>query len=337
MRALKDAALAAAAAALLALPMLGFRLADSENGLQLETRWSWVAIAIAAVFAGRLLLNLAVPLLQRRTNPAKLVKPSRRRPLIIGLVLAAAALLLPLTPFGDRNILDKATLVLIYVMLGWGLNIVVGLAGLLVLGYVAFYAVGAYSYALLSQAFGLSFWACLPIAGAMAALFGLLVGFPVLRLRGDYLAIVTLGFGEIVRVILLNWASLTGGPNGISGIARPTFFGLPMLANSPGHTTFAQFFGIPFSPAQRITFLYYVILALALLTNLISLRIRRLPVGRAWEALREDEIACRSLGINPTTTKLSAFALGTMFAGFAGCFFATRQGFISPESFTFLE
>jgi len=340
--ALKDAGLAAAVAALLALPMLGFRLADTATGLELETRLSWVPIAAAAVFAGRLLLNLAGPLLARWADKSLAGKPklatgSKRRPLIIGLVLAGAAILLPLSPFGDRNILDKATLVLIYVMLGWGLNIVVGLAGLLVLGYVAFYAVGAYSYALLSQAFGLTFWQCLPIAGVMAALFGLLVGFPVLRLRGDYLAIVTLGFGEIVRVILLNWASITGGPNGISGIPRPTFFGLPMAANSPGHTTFAQFFGIPFSPVQRITFLYYVILALALLTNLISLRIRRLPVGRAWEALREDEIACRSLGINPTTTKLSAFALGTLFAGFAGCFFATRQGFISPESFTFLE
>jgi branched-chain amino acid transport system permease protein len=211
------------------------------------------------------------------------------------------------------------------------------LAGLLVLGYAAFYAVGAYAFAILAQDFGLSFWQCLPISGAAAALFGLLVGFPVLRLRGDYLAIVTLGFGEIIRVILLNWASLTGGPNGISGIPRPSFFGLPMAANSPGHTTFHDFFGIPFSPVQRIVLLYYVILLLALVTNMVSLRVRRLPVGRAWEALREDEIACRSLGINPTSSKLSAFALGTAFAGFAGCFFATRQGFISPESFTFLE
>jgi branched-chain amino acid transport system permease protein len=336
-RALKDAALAAAVAAVLALPMLGFRLADTEHGLELVSRLSWVPIAAAVVFAGRLALNLLAPLMEKLPRRAPSAAPAGKRSLAIGLALAAFAILLPLTPFGDRNLLDKATLVLIYVMLGWGLNIVVGLAGLLVLGYVAFYAVGAYSYALLSQAFGLSFWVCLPISGAIAALFGLLVGFPVLRLRGDYLAIVTLGFGEILRVILLNWASLTGGPNGITGIARPTFFGLPMLASAPGRTTFHEFFDMPFSPAQRVTFLYYLILVLALLTNLISLRIRRLPVGRAWEALREDEIACRSLGINPTTTKLSAFAIGTMFAGFAGCFFATRQGFISPESFSFLE
>ena len=340
--ALKDAGLAGLVAALLALPLLGFRLADTAQGLELEPRLSWVPIAAAIVFAGRLALNLAAPWLAKWKDRApagkpKLITRPSRRPLYVGIALAVAALVLPLTPFGDRNILDKATLVLIYVMLGWGLNIVVGLAGLLVLGYAAFYAVGAYAFAILAQVYGLTFWQCLPISGAVAAIFGLLVGFPVLRLRGDYLAIVTLGFGEIIRVILLNWASLTGGPNGISGVPRPSFFGLPMSANSPGHTTFHEFFDIPFSPVQRIVLLYYVILLLALVTNMVSLRIRRLPVGRAWEALREDEIACRSLGINPTSSKLSAFALGTAFAGFAGCFFATRQGFISPESFTFLE
>ena len=340
--ALKDSALAALVAGLLALPMLGFHLGDSAQGLVLETHLSQVPIAAAIVFAGRLALHLAAPLLVRWKDRApagkpKLITHPSRRTLLIGLAMAAGALLLPITPLGSTNILDKATLVLIYVMLGWGLNIVVGLAGLLVLGYAAFYAVGAYAFAILAHSLGWSFWACLPVAGIMAAFAGLLVGFPVLRLRGDYLAIVTLGFGEIVRVILLNWASLTGGPNGISGVPRPTFFGLPMAAKVADKTTFHEFFDIPFAPSQRIVFLYYVILLLALVTNLVSLRIRRLPIGRAWEALREDEIACRSLGIDPTTTKLSAFALGTAFAGFAGCFFATRQGFISPESFTFLE
>ena len=214
----------------------------------------------------------------------------------------------------------------------------VGLAGLLDLGFVAFYAVGAYSYAILSETFGLSFWVCLPLAGLFAAGFGLALGFPVLRLRGDYLAIVTLGFGEIIRVILQNWVDVTNGPNGISGIDRPTLFGLSFSAMAPeGQPTFADFFGIDYSAEHRVTFLYFIILAMALLTNLFTLRIRRLPVGRAWEALREDEIACRSLGLNPTTVKLSAFATGAMFAGFAGSFFATRQGFISPESFTFIE
>ncbi len=234
-----------------------------------------------------------------------------------------------------RYLLDLSILVLTYVMLGWGLNIVVGLAGLLDLGYVAFYAVGAYVFALLATHFGLGFWMCLPIAGIAAALWGITLGFPVLRLRGDYLAIVTLAFGEIVRIVLLNWTKVTNGPNGISGIPKPTFFGLPFTAAGP--VTFAGFFNLKYDPLQGIIFLYYVILLLAFITNLVTLRLRRLPIGRAWEAMREDEIACRSLGINTTVTKLTAFATGALFGGLAGCFFATRQGFISPESFTFIE
>jgi len=250
----------------------------------------------------------------------------------------AFAIVLPFLPFADRYVIDLGTTLLIYVMLGWGLNVVVGLAGLLDLGYVAFYAVGAYAYALLALHFDLSFWICLPLAGLLAALFGIALGFPVLRLRGDYLAIVTLGFGEMIRIILINWQSLTNGPNGLSSIPRPSFFGLPFdRVPSHGVTSFHQFFGLDFSPEHRIVFLYLLILALALLTNLFVLRLRRLPLGRAWEALREDEIACRALGINPTNVKLSAFAIGAMLGGFAGAFFATRQGFISPESFTFIE
>ncbi len=242
--------------------------------------------------------------------------------------------LVPVIFYDERYILDLGILVLTYVMLGWGLNVVVGLAGLLDLGYVAFYAVGAYSYALLATNFGLSFWICLPLAGILAAFFGVLLGFPVLRLRGDYLAIVTLAFGEIIRLVIINWQTLTGGPNGISGIPRPTMFGIPL---TPGDGGLADRLGIEFSPTHRIVFLFYLILALALLTNWVTIRLRRLPIGRAWEALREDEVACRALGINTTTTKLTAFATGAMFGGFAGAFFATRQGFISPESFTFHE
>jgi branched-chain amino acid transport system permease protein len=224
--------------------------------------------------------------------------------------------------------------ILIYVMLGWGLNIVVGLAGLLDLGYVAFYAVGAYSTALLVQNLGFGFWLCLPLAGIFAALWGILLGFPVLRLRGDYLAIVTLAFGEIIRLVLINWVPVTNGYAGISGIPKPTFFGIPFNASDEG---FAATFGLEFTPLHRTMFLFYTILALAFLTNWVTLRLRRLPIGRAWEALREDEIACRSLGINTTNTKLTAFAIGAGFGGFAGSFFAARQGFISPESFTFME
>ena len=256
----------------------------------------------------------------------------------LGPALIALAILLPFLPFADRRLMDIAILVLTYVMLGWGLNIVVGLAGLLDLGYVAFYAVGAYSYALIAREFGLDFWSCLPLAGVFAAFFGIILGFPVLRLRGDYLAIVTLGFGEMIRIILLNWYTFTGGPDGISGVPRPTFFGLPFKRAPPeGVESFHQFFGIDYASIHRTYFLYFLVLALALITNAFTLRIRRLPIGRAWEALREDEIACRSLGINPTNTKLTAFAIGAMFGGFAGSFFATRQGFISPESFTFIE
>jgi len=138
--------------------------------------------------------------------------------------------------------------------------------------------------------------------------------------------------------VLLNWTEVTNGPNGVSGIPKPTFFGLPFTPIAAGGgETFSSFFGLKYDPLQGIIFLYYVILALALFTNLVTLRLRRLPVGRAWEAMREDEIACRSLGINTTVTKLTAFATGALFGGLAGSFFATRQGFISPESFTFIE
>lgn len=226
--------------------------------------------------------------------------------------------------------------ILIYVMLAWGLNIVVGLAGLLDLGYVAFYAVGAYSYALLGTQFGWSFWILLPAAGIMAAMWGIILGFPVLRLRGDYLAIVTLAFGEIIRLVLINWREVTNGSAGISGIPKVTFFGL-FSFNVSDDNYISKVFDIPQSGAYYKIFLYYLILALALLTAFVTQRLRRMPIGRAWEALREDEIACRSLGINTTTTKLTAFATGAMFGGFAGSFFAARQGFVSPESFIFIE
>ncbi|MDX5297637.1 MAG: high-affinity branched-chain amino acid ABC transporter permease LivM, partial [Gammaproteobacteria bacterium] len=198
--------------------------------------------------------------------------------------------------------------------------------------------VGAYSYALLSQYFGFGFWEALLVGGLAAALFGFLLGFPVLRLRGDYLAIVTLGFGEIIRILLNNWTHITGGPNGIGGIPKPTLFGLEFQRRaSEGATTFHEFFGIEFNTMHRVIFLYLLALVLVLLTIFVIRRLVRMPVGRAWEALREDEIACRSLGLSRTAIKLSAFTIGASFAGFAGCFFAARQGFISPESFTIIE
>jgi branched-chain amino acid transport system permease protein len=289
------------------------------------------------VFAGafaRALIFGREPIPLGRLVPPALAQATARIGPFVGPALLGFALIVPVLFYHNRYVLDLGIQVLTYVMLGWGLNIVVGLAGLLDLGYVAFYAVGAYSYALLATNFGLSFWICLPLAGILAAFWGVILGFPVLRLRGDYLAIVTLAFGEIIRLVLINWVPVTGGYAGISGIPRPTFFGIPFNASDEG---FAARFGLEFSPLYRTIFLFYVILALALLTNWVTLRLRRLPVGRAWEALREDEIACRSLGINTTNTKLTAFAIGAGFGGLAGSFFAARQGFISPESFTFLE
>jgi branched-chain amino acid transport system permease protein len=208
---------------------------------------------------------------------------------------------------------------LMYVMLGLGLNIVVGLAGLLDLGYVAFYAVGAYSYALLNHHFGVPFWVALPLGAAAATFFGVLLGFPVLRLRGDYLAIVTLGFGEIIRLILENWNEFSFGPSGIAGISRPGLFGMEL--NLQQHTIY----------------LYFIMIVLVLFTIFVVGRLRNSRIGRAWIALREDEAACQAMGIDKTKTKLTAFALGATWAGFVGCIFAAKTTFINPASFTFME
>ncbi len=317
--------------------MLGLKTQETSKGLVLLPRPGLVCIAVAIVFLGR----LAVLLVSRCRSAAVLpqvgnASVARRlgawsQPILLGI-----ALVLPFLPGVQRYHVDLCTVILTYMVLGWGLNIVVGLAGLLDLGYVAFYAIGAYSFALLSSNFGWGFWVCLPIAGVLAATWGVVLGFPVLRLRGDYLAIVTLAFGEIIRVVLNNWTDFSNGPSGISDIPRPTLFGLRFdMAGGPG--TFSGAFGIEPSVMQRMIFLYYIILGLALATNLVTTRLRRLPIGRAWEALREDELACRALGIDVTRTKLAAFATGAAFAGLAGAFFATRQAFISPESFTFVE
>ncbi len=335
--AVREAALAALVAFGLFVLLIGFRTNQGPTGaLVITPRFGALAAIVAAVFAGAFLratLWRQAAVAIDRLIPATVKTAASRIAVYAAAAFVAFAFLVPIIFYTNRYLLNLAILIGTYTMLGFGLNIVVGLAGLLDLGYVAFYAVGAYSYALLAQYVGLSFWSCLPLAGIFAAFAGLLLGFPVLRLRGDYLAIVTLGFGEIIRLILLNWQNFTGGPNGVS-TPHPTFFGLPFTAADDG---FAATFGLAYAPAQRAVFLYYLIVALALLTNWVTLRLRRLPIGRAWEALREDEIACRALGINTTSTKLTAFSMGAMFGGLAGAFFATRQGFISPESFTFGE
>lgn len=342
--ALREAAFTALISFGLFLPLIGFEtVVNIRNELTLDTRWPLLFSVVGIIFVGRLAYSLfAAPRLAQRKQrgvkaPAWLGTVGKWFvPFAIGFVIVYPMLILSTAgSSGALKWVDNFGIqILIYVMLGWGLNIVVGLAGLLDLGYVAFYAVGAYSYALLAKEFGFSFWLLMPLAGIMASFWGILLGFPVLRLRGDYLAIVTLAFGEIIRVVLINWVDLTNGYAGISGIPRPTFFGIPFTAGDDG---FAATFGLEFSPIYRTIFLYYVILALAFLTAFVTVRLRRLPVGRAWEALREDEVACRSLGLNTTNTKLTAFAIGAMFGGFAGSFFSARQGFISPESFTFIE
>ncbi len=323
---------------------MGMRL--SLDGTQLvvnnagSVRWNWIAIGCVVVFC----FQLARPLFQqgmKKISGPTFILPSidgstaKQKLFLLALIVVAVA-----WPFMvSRGTVDIATLTLIYVMLGLGLNVVVGLSGLLVLGYGGFYAIGAYTFALLNHYYGLGFWQCLPLAGLMTAMFGLLLGFPVLRLRGDYLAIVTLGFGEIVRILLLNNTAITGGPNGISQIPKPTLFGLEFnrSARDGGWDTFHNFFGLQYDPGDRIIFLYLVALLLVVLTLFVINRLLRMPLGRAWEALREDEIACRSLGLSPTRIKLTAFTISAAFAGFAGCLFAARQGFVSPESFTFAE
>lgn len=232
-------------------------------------------------------------------------------------VLLALSVLFPFVAgMYQTNIVTTA---LMYVILGLGLNIVIGLGGLLQLGYAAFYAVGAYTYGILNTRFGLSFWIALPLGAVLATIFGVLLGFPVLRLKGDYLAIVTLGFAEICRIVLENWNDFSSGPSGISQIDRPPFFGIKLT--------------VP----QSAIYLYLITLALVVVTVFIVRRLEHSRLGRAWEAMREDAVASEAMGVNLTTTKLSAFALGAFWAGMVGVLFAAKTTFINPASFTLME
>ena len=300
------------------------------NTIYKTVEWRWDRMAMVGV--GSFLLSFIWRYLIRRqiagyhhadeempkekANLNHLLKnPRLVRPAIAVLALFAAVFPFVFSLY-QINIMTTA---LIYVMVGLGLNIVVGLAGLLDLGYVAFYAVGAYSYALLNYHFGLSFWLVLPIGAAMGALFGILLGFPVLRLRGDYLAIVTLGFGEIIRLILENWNEFSHGPSGIANIPRPGFFGVELSLH------------------QSHVYLYFIMIGLVLFTIFVVRRLQDSRIGRAWVALREDEVACQAMGIDKTKTKLTAFALGATWAGMGGVAFAAKTTFINPASFTIWE
>ncbi|MGE0084219.1 MAG: branched-chain amino acid ABC transporter permease [Desulfococcaceae bacterium] len=310
----------------LTFPILVIRVNTVENIIQ----WRWRNMAFAGIgsffisFVWRYLIrrkemgikknengeSRKIPLSQRITEEKRLYFPAL---ILVGIFVLIFPFVFSLY---QTNIMINA---LMYVMLGLGLNIVVGLAGLLDLGYVAFYAVGAYTYALLNHHFGLGFWTVLPVAGLMAAMFGIILGFPVLRLRGDYLAIVTLGFGEIIRLILENWNEFSFGPSGIANIPRPGFFGVKM------------------SLETNTVFIYFMMIMMTLATIFVVNRLQNSRIGRAWIALREDEIACQAMGIDKTRTKLTAFALGATWAGFAGAVFAAKTTFVNPASFTIWE
>ncbi|MEI6608543.1 MAG: branched-chain amino acid ABC transporter permease [Deltaproteobacteria bacterium] len=307
---------------LLTFPIMVIRV----NTIDQVVVWRWTNLFYVGI--GSFVLSFLLQLFLKKRNQSVqtisatpsplrrlLDEPKFSRPALI--LIAIFTLIFPLI-FSHYQV-NIMTTALIYVMLGLGLNIEVGLAGLLDLGYVAFYAVGAYSYALLNYHFGLGFWTLLPVGALLAAFFGILVGFPVLRLRGDYLAIVTLGFAEIIRLILENWNAFSFGPSGISNIPRPGFFGINL------------------SSEQSAIYMYYLLVVFCLLAIFVIRRLKNSRIGRAWNALREDELACQAMGIDKTKIKLAAFALGATWAGIAGVLFAAKTTFINPASFTFME
>lgn len=232
-------------------------------------------------------------------------------------MLLAFILVFPL--FGSLYQTSIMITTLQFIILALGLNIAIGLGGMLHLGYAAFFGIGAYTYALLNINFGIGFWVALPIGAAVAAILGIVLGVSVLRLGGDYLGIVTLGFAEIVRIILENWVGLTNGPRGMPGIDRPSLFGLDL------------------SLAQATDYTYYIAAALTIATIFFVYRLEYSRLGRTWEAMREDDIASEAMGVNVMLAKLQAFALSSVFAGVAGVLFAAKTTFVSPKSFTLLE
>ena len=310
-------------------PLLGIHPDGTLSFVKTLTVWLYIVAGISVCFFLYILNKSGA--LKVVTDPLSVIKEntlgfSKSMPIWVWLIIIMAlALLFP--AFTNRYAQDVAVNVLIYVCLGLGLNIVVGLAGMLDLGYIAFYGIGAYSYALLNIHYGISFWLCLPIAAFLSTIAGCIIGYPTLRMRGDYLAIVTLAFGEIVRLILNNWMTLTNGPNGILGIKVPGIF----------YPSFLDGFSIEHLWLKKLHFLYYVALALAILTIIGVYRLNFSRIGRAWESIREDETAAELMGVNTFLLKLLAYAMGALFAGLAGAFFASRMRFVSPESFTFLE
>lgn len=336
----------AAIAGLLALVVFGPISGLKLNQYDVQPAFTTPLVLAGLIFTGRLAYSLLSETqfarrffdrfaLSRHVG-VQVAKPGGDRSAkILAIVGLAIMVLLPFV--AGKYWLTVAVSVLIYILLALGLSIVVGFAGLLDLGFVAFYAVGAYVTALGGQWLGMGMWSSLIAAAVIAAACGAILGFPVLRMHGDYLAIVTLGFGEIIRLVLNNWIEVTGGPNGLPAPA-PSIFGIEFGRRATeGYTTFHELLGIKYSAAHEITFIYIVLACVVALSIIGINRLRFMPMGRAWEALREDEIACRSIGINHVTVKLSAFMMGAMTAGIAGVFFASYQKFVSPSSFTFIE
>lgn len=309
----------------LTFPLMVVRVNTIENTVE----WRWMNLAY--IVLGSFILSFVWRWAMKRKEAAKYetaaaqAKPAftdrlgsdaRFTNTVYAVAMATFAILPWLVSTYQTNIFISF---LLYVILGLGLNIIVGVAGLLFLGHAAFYGIGAYTYALLNHYYGIGFWTALPIGGVMAALAGVALAFPVLRLRGDYLAIVTLGFGEIVRLVLENWSDLTGGPSGISSIERPDLFGQDLTV------------------AGANIYIYYIVLVMTIITIIAVQRLKDSRIGRALQALREDEIACQAMGIDRVNVKLTAFGLGTAWAGFAGVIFAAKTTFINPASFTFFE
>lgn len=309
------------------LPIMVIKVNTIEKTIQ----WRWInmlyigiAVFILSYFWRYLIRRKNGPVKEKGSASGQKVKIAEQLanfqrtkyyyPSLAGLL--CAAIIFPLA--GSLYQTTVMSTALIYVMLGLGLNIVVGLGGMLNLGYVAFYIVGAYSYALLNQYFGLNFWVALPIGALLSTITGILVSLPLLRLRGDYLAIVTLAFAEIMRLVLENWGSFTSGPSGIRNIPRPDFI-------------------MPLKLPQMAIYIYYIILAMAILTIFVIYRLENSRVGRALQAMREDDIASSAVGIDIPQTKLISFALGATWAGFGGVLFAAKTTFINPASFTIWE
>ncbi|WP_319777348.1 high-affinity branched-chain amino acid ABC transporter permease LivM [Maridesulfovibrio sp.] len=309
-------------------PLLGVK----PEGLEVATTFSvWWKIAVGCSFVLVIYQLNSIGAFNFFTKPAGAAvggvkKATSTLPFAVwAFVLLAFAVAYPHL-FG-RYAQDVAINCMIYICLGLGLNIVVGLAGMLDLGYIAFYGLGAYTYALLSITYKLAFWICLPLSAAVAGLGACLIGYCSMRMRGDYLAIVTLGFAEIVRMVLNNWMSLTNGPNGITGIKAPGIY-WPDFSNG---------FTLEHIWLKKLSLTYYVILALVVFTIIAVYRLNHSRIGRAWEAIREDETAAEVMGIPTFYMKLLAYCSGACFGGLAGAFYAARMRFVSPESFTFLE